>query len=144
MTDTQAIREALYPSPKSSKREERAARTRAKALSPTRILMLFASLPVVAAGTALGIYIRTSPYEPVPALQHIVALAGCEAAQAVGVAPAQIGEPGYHPRYDPDQNGVACEPAPPTQKKESGFFGLGKDKPAERSGIGSAKFVRPE
>ena len=34
----------------------------------------------------------------------------CDAARAAGVAPIRIGEPGYGPHLDRDNDGVACEP----------------------------------
>ncbi|MCE8532983.1 excalibur calcium-binding domain-containing protein [Ruegeria pomeroyi] len=110
MTELQAIREALYPetSRKPTRRQRRAERTRAKALSPLRILLLLASLPVIAGSTAFGVYIRTSPYPPELALRHIAALAGCEVAALAGLPEARRGEPGYHLRNDADLDGVAC------------------------------------
>ncbi|SDC46234.1 Excalibur calcium-binding domain-containing protein [Ruegeria marina] len=74
--------------------------------------MLLASIPVLACITAVGIYIRTSPFEPELSLRHLAALAGCDAAQAMGLAPARSGEPGYHARNDADLDGIACAAAP--------------------------------
>jgi hypothetical protein len=34
----------------------------------------------------------------------------CAAAWAAGAAPIYIGEPGYEPRLDGDNDGIACEP----------------------------------
>ena len=36
----------------------------------------------------------------------------CAAARAAGAAPIHIGEPGYEPRLDADNDGIACEPWP--------------------------------
>ncbi len=35
---------------------------------------------------------------------------GCDEARAAGVAPLYVGEPGYRPEMDGDDDGVACEP----------------------------------
>ena len=35
---------------------------------------------------------------------------GCDAARAAGVAPLYLGEPGYRPQMDGDNDGIACEP----------------------------------
>jgi hypothetical protein len=46
------------------------------------------------------------------ALRHATAARNCTAARAVGLAPAQRGQPGYYPQHDRDRDGVACEPWP--------------------------------
>jgi hypothetical protein len=45
-------------------------------------------------------------------LKHIAAFPNCGAARAVGLAPANEGEPGYWPSHDADNDGKACEPLP--------------------------------
>lgn len=137
MTELQAIREALYPeaSKKQTRRQRRADRTRAKALSPLRILLLLASLPIIAGSTAIGVYMRTSPYPPELALRHLAALGGCEAAALAGLPQARRGEPGYHQRNDADLDGVACGTTLAAASMEA-------REPAQRA-PGQAKFVRP-
>ena len=51
-----------------------------------------------------------SPYPPFDTLRHLLAVPNCDAARAVGLAPARRGEPGYWPNHDADNDGVACEP----------------------------------
>lgn len=94
-----------------SRRQLRAARTRARALSPIRIVMLLLSFPLLASAIATSLYIRVSPYDPPTALAHLIARFGCDAAIYVDLAPAYVGEIGYHARNDADGNGVACEHA---------------------------------
>ena len=36
----------------------------------------------------------------------------CDAARAAGAAPIRVGEPGYRPELDADNDGIACEPIP--------------------------------
>ena len=36
--------------------------------------------------------------------------ANCAAARAAGVAPIYVGQPGYRPGLDADNDGIACEP----------------------------------
>ena len=53
-----------------------------------------------------------SPWPPIVTLMHLAAFPDCRAARAVGLAPAREGEPGYWPRHDADNDGIACEPWP--------------------------------
>jgi hypothetical protein len=41
---------------------------------------------------------------------HLAAARNCDAARAVGLAPARRGRPGYWPNHDADKDGIACEP----------------------------------
>ncbi|MBB1035694.1 excalibur calcium-binding domain-containing protein, partial [Dietzia sp. CQ4] len=45
---------------------------------------------------------------PAPAPQATY-FANCDAARAAGAAPIMRGEPGYAPKLDRDNDGVACE-----------------------------------
>lgn len=54
----------------------------------------------------------TSGWQPLMALKHLAAFPNCDAARAVGLAPANRGEPGYWPTHDRDNDGIACEPWP--------------------------------
>ncbi|MCV2887918.1 excalibur calcium-binding domain-containing protein [Ruegeria aquimaris] len=143
MSELQTLRQALYPELAEpaqrapSRRQKRAVRTRARALSPLRIVMLLASIPVLTATTALGVFIRTSPYEPELALRHLAALAGCEVAHRVGLAPSHVGGPGYHARNDADLDGIACDALP-----DLAAMIPARDAPP-RQQPGTAKFVRP-
>ncbi|SPH24374.1 hypothetical protein DEA8626_03425 [Defluviimonas aquaemixtae] len=95
------------------------------------------AIPIVAASVSVSLYIRTSPYRPTEALIHLVAMAGCPAAAAIGIPEAREGEPGYHARNDPDGDGVACgaargDPLPGATVRDS------------TRQVGGAKFVRPK
>jgi len=119
--------------PKLDLREARAARTRARALSPVRILFQVLLLPVAAAGMTVSIYVAFSPFEREDALRHLASMHGCETAAKLGLANMRAGEVGYHKRIDPDQNGIACEDAVVASVQAA---------PAQES-TGGAKFVRP-
>lgn len=108
MSDDTNLRQALRGPAKLSRRERRAIVTRAKALSPLRILLQVLLVPVVTVALTVSIYIRTSPYERTDALRHLAALAGCDTARSMGLAPAYEGQLGYHARNDKDGDGVAC------------------------------------
>ena len=133
-----------------SRREKRAARTRAEVLSPGRIVMSLLSLPLVAGGVAASLYVHTSPYDPPDAFAHLMARAGCDAARSVGLAPAYRGELGYHAKNDADGDGVACERvyrfgSAPVQSVE--VAGPAPD-PGPMQGspdrmLGGARFVKP-
>jgi hypothetical protein len=43
------------------------------------------------------------------ALKHLAAFVSCHVAGAAGLAPSVTGHPGYWPRHDPDDDGLACE-----------------------------------
>jgi len=51
-----------------------------------------------------------SPWPAMTTLRHLAAFPNCDAARAIGLAPANAGEPGYWPRHDRDGDGIACEP----------------------------------
>jgi len=107
MSDDDPLKQA-FRAPALSRRDIRAMRTRAQALSPVRILIQVLLLPVVTLAVTISIYTRTSPYERVDALRHLAAMAGCDTAQAMDLAPAFKGQIGYHARNDPDGDGIAC------------------------------------
>jgi len=135
MTDADRLRYAFQDPKPPTRREVRAQRTRAHALSPTRIFMQLLLVPVVTVVLTVAIYTRTSPYEPRDALRHLLALTGCDAAVKFGVAPAYRGELGYHARNDEDGDGVACA-------GESSA--LAETAPETGGGAASgAKFLRP-
>lgn len=50
-----------------------------------------------------------SPWPLLTTVRHIAAVAGCDAARAVGLAPSMKGQPGYWRHLDRDRDGVACE-----------------------------------
>jgi len=73
------------------------------------------SLRYVLTGACLGLGIfalhKATPLMPwAIANSHFVAPATCDDARTWGIAPMRRGEPGYHRRPDPENNGVACEP----------------------------------
>jgi len=109
MSEIDALKDAFRTEVKPSRRERRARATLAHALSPARILTQVLLVPIVTIAMTVSIYIRTSPYERVDALRHLAAMAGCDTARSMGLAPAFKGEIGYHKRNDADGNGIACE-----------------------------------
>ncbi|WP_083241571.1 excalibur calcium-binding domain-containing protein [Methyloceanibacter stevinii] len=66
----------------------------------------------IAVGTALGLYLVLSPWPVHTALGHLFAYANCASPEAVGLAPARRGKPGYWTHLDADNDGVSCEPWP--------------------------------
>lgn len=149
MTQIDQLKRAMRHEPEPSKREIRAARTRAHALSPWRIGISLLGFPVVAVSVAVSLYIRTSTYEPSAALAHLVARFNCDAARSIGLAPAYRGEIGYHARNDPDGNGVSCERSLQTQMQQ--ILGVALDAPVTSPDqppvpdrmVGGAKFIKP-
>ncbi|MCF1502271.1 excalibur calcium-binding domain-containing protein [Afifella sp. H1R] len=51
---------------------------------------------------------------PTIVLRHYAAAPNCGLARLVKLAPARRGDPGYWPRHDADNDGIACEPVPST------------------------------
>lgn len=65
----------------------------------------------VLCGAALyGAITALSPWSPLETLKHFAAFRNCDAAWAVGLAPALKGRPGYWLTHDRDNDGIACEP----------------------------------
>ncbi|NVO56451.1 excalibur calcium-binding domain-containing protein [Rhodobacteraceae bacterium B1Z28] len=126
--------------PRLSKRQRRADALRRRALSPLRILIMVLALPLTTGLIAASVFLRISDYDRNEAVIHLIALAGCDAVQAIGVGPFRKGQPGYHKRNDPDGDGVACGTAKPTFTRQA--VPQGSTTPSARS-VGSAKFVRP-
>ena len=52
-----------------------------------------------------------SPWDVPTTFGHYIAAAGCDAAKAVGLAPAKKGEAGYWRHLDARHDGVTCEGA---------------------------------
>ena len=69
----------------------------------------FLAIPLV----AVVLLLVTSPWPTLLTLRHYGALPNCDAARTMGLAPANRGEPGYWPKHDRDQDGIACEPWTP-------------------------------
>jgi hypothetical protein len=68
-----------------------------------------------AVGIAGGAYLAittTSPWPVSVTVRHLMAAPNCDAARAVGLAPAVRGAPGYYLSHDRDRDGIACEPWP--------------------------------
>ena len=135
------LKQALREDRKPSRREARAARTRAKALSPVRILIQVLLLPLVTLSVTVSIYVRTSPYDRDGALRHLAALSGCDTAAAMGLAPAFEGGIGYHKRNDPDGDGIACEDAKQVVSIPDDPAYAAPVAPEQTAG--GAKFLRP-
>ena len=148
MDDTDALKQAFRgDAAPLTRRQRRAARTRARALSPTRILVQLLMVPIVTVALTVSIYIRTSPFEPPDGLRHLLAMGGCDVAAKLNISPSFRGDVGYHPRNDPDGDGIACgsalatnsvEPSPPTQ-----HLAPGQPVQADPTRISGAKFLRP-
>jgi hypothetical protein len=80
--------------------------------------------PAPAAAFAESALPKKSPQKPIKPKPPIVsqlakktrpkamrgAFANCAAARAAGAAPVRIGEPGYGPHLDRDNDGIGCEP----------------------------------
>jgi hypothetical protein len=88
-----------------SARHERAIKLR----SVYRVSMI-AVLAAIGAFTLCWGLLSLSPWPPMITLRHIASFPNCDAARAVGLAPAYKGQPGYWQRHDRDSDGQSCEP----------------------------------
>lgn len=73
-----------------------------------RAMRIATVIAVIVAG-GLGAVWIASPWPLIATLKHFAAYPNCDAARAVGLAPARRGEPGYWPSHDRDKDGIACE-----------------------------------
>ncbi|MDA7967019.1 excalibur calcium-binding domain-containing protein [Ruegeria sp.] len=138
MTDKDSQSEDKQMTRRNARRHRRADALRRRALSPVRILLMVLALPATTAIIAVGVYLRVTDYERDEAIIHLIALGGCDVVQAMGFGPFRKGDPGYHPRNDPDGNGVTCGSfvQKGTQRAEP-------VQPAPQRTVGGAKFIRP-
>jgi Excalibur calcium-binding domain len=77
-----------------------------------RMARLAGATALIAVGAMVLYFAFTqfSPWSAMLMLRHIASSPNCDAARAVGLAPAIRGQPGYWPSHDADQDGKACEP----------------------------------
>ena len=79
------------------------------------VLLRWMRFALIGALVGSGIYFVIWLLSPWPAgvtIRHVVAGMNCASARAVGLAPALRGAPGYWPKNDADNDGIACEPLP--------------------------------
>ena len=90
-------------------RISRARRSRGWSQEP--LLSIVIASGIIGAGALCYVLLASfSPWPPEVTLRHLAAFPNCAAARAVGLAPANRGEPGYWAKHDRDRDGVACEP----------------------------------
>jgi hypothetical protein len=82
------------------------------ALSPGYKWAFRLLLVVLALEAGLLTMMTVSPWPLGVTLRHLGAMRNCDAARAMGLAPARRSEPGYWAKHDADNDGVACEPWP--------------------------------
>ena len=81
-------------------------RRRAGAAGPPLAVM------ALIAFAGFAVLVLTSPWPVGLTLRHLAAAPSCSLAQAVGLAPARHGEPGYWTYHDPDLDGWSCASLP--------------------------------
>jgi hypothetical protein len=89
-----------------SRRYERAVKLRLR-----RSAMAPALTAISAVAFSWGL-MSLSPWPSATTLKHIASFPNCDAARAVGLAPAIEGQPGCWPRHDAAKDGRSCEPWP--------------------------------
>jgi Excalibur calcium-binding domain len=67
----------------------------------------------VSPGTRLEAAPRRRAAAAATAVRSAVFYSGCREARAAGAAPIYLGDPGYRPEMDGDNDGIACEPYHP-------------------------------
>ncbi len=131
------------PSTAMLRRQERADRTRREALSPVRILLSIVTVPVVTVGLTVSIFAMTSDFERQDAVRHLIAMAGCDVAAKIGMSDMARDDVGYHPRNDPDGDGLACDTGRGAAMATAGWAG-GHDAMEIARPAPGAKFVSPK
>jgi len=81
---------------------------------PARLRRIYRGIGLFVLGLIVGgvsylLLVALSPWPPLLTLKHFAALPSCKLANAVGLAPAYKGQPGYWPAHDEDGDGKACE-----------------------------------
>ena len=87
-------------------------RTKRRALLRKVYDSLRAWWPVVIVAVIVSSTFATSPWPMGVTVRHLLAARNCDAARAIGLAPAMRGAPGYWSKLDADHDGIACEPWP--------------------------------
>ncbi len=142
--DGMMFRKSNLDEPLSTKRQRRAEAARRRALSPVRILLMVLCLPLTVALISFNMFVRLSDYGRDEAMVHLIALAGCDASRAVGFGTFYEGYAGYHPRNDPDGDGVACGPdVAQRQTAPSPSTTTPRETTANQRSLGNAKFIKP-
>jgi hypothetical protein len=90
-----------------SRRYHRAVKLK-RAYRRAKIWALFA----IGLGVCFWGLLLLSAWPPLTTLRHVASFPNCDAARAVGLAPAYRGQPGYWQRHDRDDDGWSCEPWP--------------------------------
>ena len=80
-------------------------------------VVLLATLACMTALLASKVWQTDRPWPAQITLRHMAAAPNCDAARAVGLAPAMHGQPGYYPKHDRDYDGIACEPWAKSSKR---------------------------
>jgi len=70
-------------------------------------------------GASIWLALTSYPWPVTTTLKHLASQPNCAAARAVGLAPANRGEPGYWPEHDADNDGIACEPWPHSAQEQA-------------------------
>ncbi|MBR1131631.1 excalibur calcium-binding domain-containing protein [Bradyrhizobium iriomotense] len=70
---------------------------------------LVAAISALVGATLCWAILCQFTWHPLTLFKHIAAFPDCSAARAVSLAPALRGQPGYWPRHDADNDGIACE-----------------------------------
>ncbi len=99
--DLRSRRRRVYAGP-----PEPAQRSRGNPLVRAILVSLLAM--TCGAGGYLAL-VKFSPWPPLVTLRHLAALPDCSVARFVGLAPANMGAPGYWPKLDADSDGISCE-----------------------------------
>jgi hypothetical protein len=81
----------------------------------TRMFIVTAIVAVIAIKFIVDVFVL-SPWPVTVTLKHLQARSNCDAARAVGLAPARRDEPGYWERLDADGDGISCEPWSPVRQ----------------------------
>jgi Excalibur calcium-binding domain len=109
---------------RSTRRDNRANRRRRnhamrlrRVYRQTRLFILIAIIAVIALKFIVDVFVL-SPWPVTVTLMHLQARSNCDAARAVGLAPARRGEPGYWEHLDADGDGISCEPWSPARQRQ--------------------------
>jgi hypothetical protein len=103
------------------KRRFRSVSRRIEYRSRATMLARYAVMVAVCGAGAYLAMLALSPWPPLTTVRHLASIPNCATARLLDLAPARRGQPGYWPKHDADDDGIACEPIPRWKSRDAAW-----------------------